>query len=249
METLVVGAGAMGRWFARTVAADVAFADADPEAADAAAEAIGGRSVPLDADGRFDAVCVAVPISAGEAAIAAHAPKATAAVIDVTGVMAGPVAAMAEHAPAAERASLHPMFAPENAPGNVAVVRDAAGPVTDAIIGDITAAGNEVYETTPEEHDAAMESVQSSAHAAVLAFALAADDVPEGLRTPVYEGLTDLVSQVAGNDPQVYAEIQETFDGAEAVADAAARLAAADAEAFAALYEEASGGVAPEEEP
>ncbi|WP_135819995.1 prephenate dehydrogenase/arogenate dehydrogenase family protein [Halostella litorea] len=241
METLVVGAGAMGRWFARTVDGDVAFADADPDAADAAATAVGGRSVPLDADGRFDAVCVAVPISAGEAAIAEHAPKATRAVLDVTGVMAGSVAAMAEHAPDAERASLHPMFAPERAPGRVAVVRDAAGPVTDAVLDDVRAAGNEVYETTPTEHDAAMETVQAGAHAAVLAFALAADDVPEGLRTPVYDGLADLASQVTGNEPRVYAEIQETFDGAEAVADAARRIADADAEAFAALYEAAGG--------
>jgi len=239
MEMLVVGAGAMGRWFARTVDADAAFADADPATADAAAAAVGGRAVPLDADERFDAVCVAVPISAAEAAIAEHAGRATRAVFDVTGVMAGPVAAMAEHAPDAERASLHPMFAPESAPGNVAVVRDAPGPVTDAVLEDLATAGNEVYETTPAEHDEAMESVQASAHAAVLAFALADDDVPEGLRTPVYEGLLDLVGRVTGNEPAVYAEIQATFDGADAVADAARRLAEADTEEFAALYEAA----------
>ncbi|WP_121822773.1 prephenate dehydrogenase/arogenate dehydrogenase family protein [Halostella salina] len=249
METLVVGAGAMGRWFARTVDADVAFADADAAAADAAAGAVGGRAVPLDADGRFDAVCVAVPISAAEAAIAEHAPRATRAVFDVTGVMAGPVAAMAEHAPDAERASLHPMFAPGNAPGNVAAVVDAGGPTTDAVLADLAAAGNEVYETTPAEHDAAMESVQASAHAAVLAFALAADDVPAGLRTPVHEGLLDLVGQVTGNEPGVYAEIQATFDGADAVADAARRIAEADGDEFAALYEAAGEAADSEGEP
>ncbi|NHN49572.1 prephenate dehydrogenase [Halostella sp. JP-L12] len=240
MEVLVVGAGAMGRWFADAVGAATAFADVDRDAAAAAAEATGGRVVPLDGDETFDAVCIAVPISAGEAAIAEHAPRTERALVDVTGVMTGPVAAMAEHAPDRERLSLHPMFAPENAPGNVAAVRDAAGPVTDAIVEDLAAAGNDLCETTPAEHDEAMETVQASAHAAVLAFALAAGDVPEGLTTPVYEDLAAIADQVTGNEPQVYAEIQSTFDGADAVAEAAARLADADGDAFEALYREAS---------
>lgn len=240
MEVLVVGAGAMGRWFADAVDAAPAFADVDRDAASAAAESVGGRAVSLDGEETFDAVCLAVPISAGDAAIAEHAPRADRALVDVTGVMAGPVAAMAERAPDRERLSLHPMFAPENAPGNVAVVRDAAGPVTDALVEDLRAAGNDLYETTPEEHDEAMGTVQASAHAAVLAFALAADDVPEGLATPVYEDLNAIVDRVTGNEPQVYAEIQSTFDGADAVADAAVRLADADGDAFEALYREAS---------
>lgn len=240
MEVLVVGAGAVGRWFADAVDAAPAFADVDRDAASAAAEAIGGRAVSLDGTETFDAVCLAVPISAGDAAIAEHAPRADRALVDVTGVMAEPVAAMAERAPDRERLSLHPMFAPEHAPGNVAVVRDAAGPVTDALVEDLRAAGNDLYETTPEEHDEAMETVQASAHAAVLAFALAADDVPEGLATPVYEDLNAVVDRVTGNEPRVYAEVQSTFDGADAVADAATRLADADGDAFEALYREAN---------
>jgi len=64
--------------------------------------------------------------------------------------------------------------------------------------------------------------------------------VPEGLATPVYEDLNAIVDRVTGNEPQVYAEIQSTFDGADAVADAAVRLADADGDAFEALYREAS---------
>ena len=240
MEVLVVGAGAVGRWFADAVDAAPAFADVDRDAASAAAEAVGGRAVSLDGEETFDAVCLAVPISAGDAAIAEHAPRADRALVDVTGVMAEPIVAMAERAPDRERLSLHPMFAPEHAPGNVAVVRDAAGPVTDALVEDLRAAGNDLYETTPEEHDEAMETVQASAHAAVLAFALAADDVPEGLATPVYEDLNAVVDRVTGNEPRVYAEVQSTFDGADAVADAATRLADADGDALEALYREAN---------
>ncbi|MFC4551001.1 MULTISPECIES: prephenate dehydrogenase/arogenate dehydrogenase family protein [Halorussus] len=240
MEVLIVGAGAMGRWFGSILDADVAFADADPAVAEAAADREDdARAVALSTDERFDAVCVAVPLSAAAEAVDEHAPKATRAVFDVTGTMAGPLAAMAEAAPDRERASFHPLFAPENAPGNVAVAVEAGGPVTDRILDRLRERGNDVVETTPEEHDEAMETVQASAHAAVLAFALAAEDVPEGLSTPVSDDLAALVEQVAGGTPRVYADIQDAFDGADRVAEAAARLADADREAFERLYHDA----------
>ena len=241
MNVLVVGAGAMGRWFAGAVDCEVAFADANPEAAVDAAAEVGGRAVALETDESFTAVCVAVPIPAAADAIEEHAGKAESALVDVTGVMAAPVAAMAEHAPDRERLSLHPLFAPANAPGNVAVVADDEGTTTGHLLSALRADGNRLVETTPAEHDEAMSTVQAGAHAAVLAFALAADPVPEGLRTPVYEQFADLVETVTNGDPRVYADIQSAFDGAEDVATAARRVADADPEAFERLYDEAGG--------
>lgn len=241
MNCLVVGAGTMGRWFARTVTTEtdmeIAFADADPDAAATAADC-GGRAVPLDTDERFEVICLAVPISAVEEAIADHASKAERALVDVTGVMSEPVEAMRTHATERERMSLHPLFAPENAPGTVAVVTDASGPVTDEIRTAL-ATENELFETTPAEHDRAMETVQASAHAAVLAYALAAEEVPEEFRTPISEPLDDLVQQVLAGSPRVYTEIQETFEGREAVAAAAERIARADMDEFENLYHKA----------
>lgn len=238
MNLLIVGAGAMGRWVAETVDADVAFADRDVDAAETAAEAVDGRVVALDTDERFDAVCLAVPMSAATDAIETYAPLAERALFDITGAMAGPVAAMADHGPELERVSFHPLFAPTNAPGNVAVVVDEAGPVTDAVRDDMAAAGNHVFETSVEEHDEAMGTVQSSAHTAVLAYALAAGDVREEFATPVSAGLHDLVATVTDGSPQVYSEIQSTFAGADDVAAAAERIAEADAETFETLYRE-----------
>jgi prephenate dehydrogenase len=231
----------MGRWLAESVGADVAFADADPAAAEAATTEIGGRTVALDVEERFEAVVVAVPMRVAAEAIATHAPKAREAIVDLTGVMEGPTAAMAEHAPDLERASLHPLFAPENAPGRIAVVAENEGRIVRAIREDLAAAGNTFVGTTPEQHDRAMETVQASAHAAVLAFGLAADPVPEGFGTPVYDALEELRAEVTGGTPRVYADIQETFDGADAIAEAAARIADADAGAFERLYREAGG--------
>ncbi|GAB3665392.1 prephenate dehydrogenase [Halopiger thermotolerans] len=249
MDVLIVGAGSMGTWFGRAVDAAVAFADVDPDAAAAAADAVDGAEVaPIGlegdgdntADGGYDVVCLAVPMAYVTDAIATHADRAERAVVDVSGVMAPALEAMAEHAPDLERASLHPLFAPERAPGSIAVVRDADGPTIDALLAGLEARGNDLFETTAGEHDEAMETVQAATHAAVLAFALAAEPVPEGFETPIYEGLARLAEQVTEGTPRVYADIQTAFDGADAVSAAAAEIAAADADEFESLYREAA---------
>jgi prephenate dehydrogenase len=256
MNLLVVGGGTMGRWFARSVAPAldrVTFADADDAAARAAVAAFEARvadqddppTAAVDDGGPVDVVCVAVPISAVPAAVAEHAPRAERAVVDVSGEMETAVAALADAAPDRERASFHPLFAPDNEPGNCAVVVDRGGPAVRTVREALADRGNRVFDTTPEEHDRAMATVQARTHAAVLAFALAAEDVPEEFHTPISGPLAALVADVTGGNPDVYAEIQSAFDGAEAVADAARRVAEAadDREAFADLYAEA--GAAP----
>ncbi|MDS0258895.1 prephenate dehydrogenase/arogenate dehydrogenase family protein [Haloarcula sp. S1CR25-12] len=244
MNVLVVGAGSMGEWFARTLAehadASVAVTDIDSDTAQRTAGSVGGRAVPTDTEERFDVVCLAVPMPVAAVAIEEYAPLATEAVVDVTGEMAGPLAAMADAAPDRQRASLHPLFAPANAPGSIAVVTAAGGDTVAAVLDALAAAGNDPFETTAEEHDGAMESVQAAAHAAVLAYAMAADDVPRRFHTPVSAGLDALVDQVLGGEANVYADIQRTFDGARALADAADELAAADHDRFIELYDELS---------
>ena len=240
MDTLVVGAGEMGRWLARTVDRPVAVTDVDPAVAEeVAADLDEVRAVPADTTATFDVVCLAVPISAVADAVDHYAPRADRAMCDVSGVMRAPVTAMRATLPDRERLSLHPLFAAANAPGNVAVVADAPGPATDALRADLRAAGNHLFETTATEHDTAMETVQAAAHTAVLAYALAAADVREEFATPVSAALSDLVATVTDGTPRVYREIQGTFAGAERVADAARRVADAEGDAFDDLYREA----------
>ena len=241
MQLLVVGAGEMGRWFAAACGADVvAFADRNQATArEAAAQLDGARAVSLDADDRFDVVCLAVPMSTVPDAIAEHAPKATEAVVDVSGEMRDSVAALDAHAGDNERASFHPLFSAANAPGNVPVVVGEDGPTVSAIRDALEAAGNEVFETTVDAHDRAMETVQAKAHTAVLAYALAAEPVDERFHTSVSEPLSELVDGVTQNTPTVYAEIQRRFSGADSVAEAARELAETDDEGFERLYERA----------
>lgn len=265
MDVLIVGAGAMGTWFGSAIDADVTFADLDHDAAVAAAAATGGSATVLedgtdtavegthnadDADAgdekdtgnddAYDAVCLAVPMTHTTEAIAAHASRAERAVVDVSGVMATPIEAMQRHAPDCERVSLHPLFAPARAPGSIAVVRDADGPATTALLDALAARGNELVETTASEHDDAMETVQAMTHATVLSFALAAESVPDGFETPIYEQLRTLAEHVTAGTPRVYADIQATFEGAEQVAAAADAIADADATELESLYRDAA---------
>ncbi|MFC7203803.1 prephenate dehydrogenase [Haloferax namakaokahaiae] len=248
MDLLVVGAGAMGRWFGQTVDCTLAFTDVDSDAAERAADALGARSVPLDGDEQFDLVCLAVPMGYAAEAVEMHAHRAVGGMCDVTGSMATPLDAMRTHLPDRERFSLHPLFAARNSPGNVAVVADSPGPLTTDVLDSLDHAGNTVFETTVEEHDDAMETVQAAAHAAVLSFGLAAEDVRDEFSTPVSSALDALVETVSAGTPRVYADIQATFgDGSNRVADAARDIAEADPERFADLYRqvaETAGGPA-----
>jgi prephenate dehydrogenase (EC 1.3.1.12) len=242
MDLLVVGGGTMGRWIGSVLGeisrvSAVAVTDTDETTAREAATAVGGRVAnPTE---RFDAVCIAVPIPAAEAAIAAHAPRAQEAVFDLTGTMERPVAAMREHAPNHERLSLHPLFAPANEPGNIPAVVDSDGPVSQRVRELLADRGNNVFETTATEHDRAMETVQARTHAAVLAYATAAEPVSEKFHTPVSERLTAIADGLLDGTPRVYADIQAAFDGAEDVAAAAEQIATADPEHFEQLYERA----------
>jgi len=246
MDVLLVGAGAMGRWLGAVLSesdapATLSILDTDPDSAHETADAVGGQAVTPETAPAAELVCIAVPIPAAEETIETYADHATAAILDVTGTMAGPVAAMTEHAPDCERLSLHPLFAPENEPGNVPAVIDEPGPVTEGVLDALRNRGNDVFETTAERHDSAMKTVQARTHAAVLAFGLAAAEVPERFQTPISSGLIDLTEQVTAGESRVYADIQSTFEGAEDVAEAAAQLATADAEEFERLYEQARG--------
>lgn len=245
MDLLVVGAGAMGRWMGRALSenapepVELAFADTDHEAAETAARQVGGRAVRADTDERFDAACLAVPMPTVGDAVRTYADRADRAVFDVAGIMGKPVEAMRAVAPDRERVSFHPLFAPANEPGNVPLVADEPGPVTDAVREALADRGNDLFETTPAEHDEAMETVQARTHAAVIAYALAAESVDERFHTPISADLDALARQVTGGEARVYSDIQSAFEGADDVAEAAARIAEADTDGFEDLYAEA----------
>ncbi|MFW6385512.1 MAG: prephenate dehydrogenase [Halodesulfurarchaeum sp.] len=241
MDALVVGAGAIGRWFAEMIPWKVTFADVDESAAVSSARSLGERGSvgELRGESRYDVVVIAVPMRVASETIRVEGKRAERAIVDLTGSMQEPLSAMEVVASGIERVSYHPLFAPEHAPGNIAVSVGESGPITDKIWDGLETNGNELIEVDPAEHDEAMKTIQGRAHAAILAFGLTASDVPPGLSTPVYEQLHELLERVTSGTPQVYADIQDRFDGAQDVRDAASKLASADREAFETLYRDA----------
>ncbi|MFB6185283.1 MAG: prephenate dehydrogenase, partial [Halobacteriaceae archaeon] len=159
----------------------------------------------------------------------------------LTGKMKEPVSLMANIAPARERASLHPLFHPDNAPGQIAIAIQTQGPVIDRIQDTLTDQGYTFTEISPQDHDSAMKTIQGRTHAAILAFAMTADSVPDDLETPVYRRLRSLVIDILDNNPETYAEIQAEFDGADDIAQAAAEIASADVQQFIDIYTNVSG--------
>lgn len=111
MKLLVVGAGEIGRWVADTVPAEVSFTDLDEATAADAAAGRDARVVPADTTEQFEAVCLAVPMSAVPDAVAEYAENAQRGMFDVSGQMQSAIEAMQRHVDG-ERASFHPLFAP-----------------------------------------------------------------------------------------------------------------------------------------
>lgn len=244
MQALIVGAGAVGRWFADVIgdSFEVTMYDRDPDVAAAAVEASDATMTTTFEDRRYELVCTAVPLLATETAIGDHAHRATTAVLDLSGSMQAPGAAMRRHADGLERINLHPLFAPDHAPGRVATSIEDGEEVATTIERSIEAAGCTIVETTPERHDRAMKTVQANVHAAVIAYALAADPIPSEFDTPVSAALRDLAVTVLDGNPRVYADIQQCF-GSDAVAEAAREVATADQQTFAELYRTAAANL------
>ena len=241
MDVLVVGAGQMGRWLGSTLGpiASIAYLDRDEETATEAAALGDARAVT--AGMAVDVVAIAVPISVTESVLEAYAPFAREAIIDVTGQMQSPLSVMREVAAGLQRMSLHPLFAPHVAPGRIASVIDADGPCIQLLCEQLEEAGNVLVETDPVTHDRSMRTIQGAAHAAIFAYGLAAEEVPQELHTPVSETLEMLLDRVTEGDPAVYREIQQRFDGIAALGDAADRMAA-DPTAIDMLYDRPAGG-------
>lgn len=228
MNLLIVGAGTMGQWLGTAVQSvfdEIAFIDEQKAVAREAADNVNARAIDHRPGERFSAVGVAVPIPTVEVAIETHVEFAETAIFDVAGVMNPPASAMAEHAPELEHISLHPLFAPDSEPGRIAVNSAAPGPVTTRVLAVLAERGNTLIETTPEEHDDAMTTIQGAVHAALFSYALAVDRVPAELHTPLSETMVELARRLTAGDPDVYADIQATFGGASLVATAANQFA------------------------
>lgn len=238
MRTLIVGAGTMGAWFGELIGewASVAYTDLDSDRAHRTADSQNVEAVRLDNVTENDIITFAVPLHATVSAIEDFGHLASRAIIDLSGSMAEPLQAMRSLDTDCELLCLHPLFAPENAPGNVPMVTENSGPIEDRITELLQDHGNTPFQTTAAEHDAAMQVVQAQVHLVILAYADAAKPVSSKFHTPISRQLTALTRSVLDGDSRVYADIQAQFAGAEDIATSASYLASANTDQFKETY-------------
>ncbi len=206
MDVLIVGAGSMGTWFGSAIDGRVAFADVDADAASRAADAVGvGRG-----SSRWDGVRCRLSRGAdgsrcrrGRRARAASEAGARRCIRRDGAALE----AMAEHAPDRERLSLHPLLRPNARPD-----RSPSSAIGRGRRPTPSARRSPTVETTCSRRRRPNTTRRwrrfRRRHAAVLSFALAAESVPDGFETPVYEQLRALAQQVTAGTPRVYADIQ-----------------------------------------
>lgn len=243
---IVGGAGRMGRWLTKFLAAqgfDVGILD--PAASE------GENSWSSEALRSADYVICATPPAATAALYrewVAKPPRGL--IVDIASIktpLLEPIRAL--RAAGARVASIHPMFGP-----SIVLLREAdvvicetgdakAAEEAERLFGSTTA---RIVRMPIEEHDRVMADVLSLAHATAIAFACALPEAEHPVRSTTFQALEALAAAVVRESPDVYYEVQaenpHSAAALERMRAALDRIATAvrgrDAEAFGEILHE-----------
>lgn len=206
---LIGGAGVMGQWFKRLFESQglkVLVADLDTP--------LTSQEVAQAAD--LAILCVPIPEVAKVAREVAPHLKPEAALVDITSVKQGPMAAMLAAFPG-EVVGTHPLFGPgeESINGRTVVLCPGRGERWFHWLKDFfIQVGARVKVTTAKEHDRLMSVVQGLAHFVLIALGTAIRElgVPleelEDFATPTFATLHSLTRRLVSQDAKLYACIQ-----------------------------------------
>lgn len=242
---VVGGAGRMGRWMGRFLAAQGYSTWAlDPAAPDEDASA--RRALP-SAD---LIVCSTPPVATAALYRQWALNPPTGVVVDIASIktpLVEPIRALQESG--VRVASIHPMFGP-----SAVLLRDADVVICDTGDMEATAAVERLFQVTTArlvhvplaEHDRIMADLLSLAHATAIAFALALPPTGHPVRSTTFRALESLAGAVVRESPGVYFEIQadnpHSADALERLRVALNRIVTAiesrDPDEFRALFEE-----------
>ena len=204
---VVGGAGRMGRWMGRFLAAQGYSTWAlDPAAPDEDASA--RRAFP-SAD---LIVCSTPPVTTAALYRQWALEPPTGVVVDIASIktpLVEPIRALQEAG--VRVASIHPMFGP-----SAVLLRDADVVICDTGNMEATAAVERLFQPTTArlvhvplaEHDRIMADLLSLAHATAIAFALALPPTGHAVRSTTFRALESLAAAVVRESPGVYFEIQ-----------------------------------------
>jgi chorismate mutase/prephenate dehydrogenase len=243
---VVGGAGRMGRWMQRFLAAQGFTTGALDPAADRDDDAWARGAL-----GTVDlVVCATPPVATARLYDEWRAAPPRGVIVDIASIkspLVDPIRALQRAG--GRVASIHPMFGP-----GVVLLRDADVVICDTGDAEATAAVARLFRPTTAhlvhvplaEHDRIMADLLSLAHATAIAFALALPDAEHPVRSITFQRLEALAGAVVRESTDVYYEIQtgnpHSLHALERLRAAVDRIVAAvrerDANGFRTLFED-----------
>ena len=213
----IIGFGAFGRLVALHIGRhfDVFAYDLSHGLSDEAAR-LGVKLTSLDTAARCDVVVVATPVSRCEEIVTAIASlcRPGALVIDVGSVKVQPAELMGRILPGhVNIVATHPLFGPESARNGIKDLKIAVCPIRG--VGHRPLAtflrrqlGLQVIVTTPQEHDREAATVQGLTHL-IAKVLLDMGPLPTLMTTPSFDLLTEAISMVQHDAPEVFEAIEK----------------------------------------
>jgi len=223
MKVAIIGAGAMGKWFAsfaKQNLGEVTIADINIAKARKVAKEVGIKAAEKceDAVAQADVAIIAVPIAKTPEVVKsmARAMRAGSLLMDVASAKGDVVEAMNELDVEPELVSIHPLFGPG---ATTLKGKDfAAVPVKPRkryaqFKNRLTELGARVTEMEAEEHDKVMAISQCLTHFVLLSYLAALRSMKEiklaeKLRTPMFNSLLELAKAALAGNPDLYGEVQ-----------------------------------------
>lgn len=248
----IIGAGAMGTWFARTHQ-DVLIADKYHERAEAAARKTGTRAVTLEEALEADEIIIAVSLQAAKPFVEEYAPQLEGKIVyDVASVKVGIVPALAK---ASEFSySIHPMWggSAKSWEGDLAIIPTHDSKAYKEFFAErverYKTLGCKTYVLTEDKHDTCMVTL-GLAHFTNIVYAAtrARLGLSEGPRGTTQRKQDSIAAGVMNEDPTLYGGIQmmlgDKFHKAirtynDVATELAAAVAGRDEERFRGVMEE-----------
>jgi len=223
MKFAIIGAGAMGKWFAsfaKQNLGEVTIADINIAKAKKVAKEVGIKAAETceDAVAQADVAIIAVPIAKTPEVVKsmARVMRAGSLLMDVASAKSDVVDAMNELDVKPELVSIHPLFGPGATTlkgKDFAAVPVRPGKRYVQFKNRLTKLGARITEMEAEEHDKVMAISQCLTHFVLLSYLAALRSMKEiklaeKLRTPMFNALLELAKAALAGNPDLYGEVQ-----------------------------------------
>lgn len=223
MRVAIIGAGAMGKWFAsfaKQNLGEVEVTDVSAAKARQVADELGVEAAETGAKAaaRADVVIVAVPIAKTPSVVKSLAKcmRKDSLLMDIASAKSDVVGTMRELDVEFELVSIHPLFGPGAATvsgKDFVVVPVKPGRLYAEFKQRLVELGARVTEMEAEEHDRIMAISQCLTHFVLLSYLSALNSMKDSGRakqlcTPMSEALLNLAKSVLAGNPDLYGEVQ-----------------------------------------